>query len=97
MGVDAGVGDRVHVHAASVPHGPGGRCAEASRTRQESGCGRSHRVNTASERSIPRFTSRRSTDPPSSRSPLVADVLFVLLTVALFAALAVLIRAVERW
>ena len=33
----------------------------------------------------------------SSRSPLVADVLFVLLTVALFAALTVLIRAVERW
>jgi hypothetical protein len=33
----------------------------------------------------------------SSRSPLVADVLFVLLTVVLFAALTVLIRAVERW
>jgi hypothetical protein len=28
---------------------------------------------------------------------LVADLVFVLVTVALFAALAVLIRAVERW
>jgi hypothetical protein len=34
---------------------------------------------------------------PSSRSPSVADLVFVLLTVVLFAALAVLIRAVERW
>jgi hypothetical protein len=34
---------------------------------------------------------------PSSRSHPVADVLFVFLTVVLFAALAVLIRAVERW
>ena len=34
---------------------------------------------------------------PSSRSPLVADLLFVVLTVVLFAALTVLIRAVERW
>ncbi|MCO8277477.1 hypothetical protein M1L60_43550 [Actinoplanes sp. TRM 88003] len=33
---------------------------------------------------------------PSSRSPEVADLVFVGLTVALFAALAVLIRAVER-
>jgi hypothetical protein len=33
----------------------------------------------------------------SSRSPSVADLVFVLLTVVLFAALAVLIRAVERW
>jgi hypothetical protein len=34
---------------------------------------------------------------PSSRSPPVADLGFVLLTVVLFAALTVLIRAVERW
>jgi hypothetical protein len=34
---------------------------------------------------------------PSSRSPPVADLVFVVLTVVLFAALAVLIRAVERW
>jgi hypothetical protein len=34
---------------------------------------------------------------PSSRSPPVADLVFVGLTVALFAALTVLIRAVERW
>jgi hypothetical protein len=33
----------------------------------------------------------------SSRSPPVADLGFVLLTVVLFAALTVLIRAVERW
>jgi hypothetical protein len=38
-----------------------------------------------------------STFVPSSRSPSVADLVFVLLTVVLFAALAVLIRAVERW
>jgi hypothetical protein len=34
---------------------------------------------------------------PSSRSPPVADLVFVGLTVVLFAALTVLIRAVERW
>jgi hypothetical protein len=34
---------------------------------------------------------------PSSRSRLVADLGFVVLTVVLFAALTVLIRAVERW
>jgi hypothetical protein len=34
---------------------------------------------------------------PSARSPPVADLVFVVLTVVLFAALAVLIRAVERW
>jgi hypothetical protein len=34
---------------------------------------------------------------PSSRSPSVADLLFVVFTVALFAALTVLVRAVERW
>jgi len=33
----------------------------------------------------------------SSRSPFVADLVFVVLTVVLFAALSVLIRAVERW
>jgi hypothetical protein len=33
----------------------------------------------------------------SSRSRSVADLVFVLLTVVLFAALTVLIRAVERW
>jgi len=31
------------------------------------------------------------------KESLVADLVFVVLTVALFAALAVLIRAVERW
>jgi hypothetical protein len=35
--------------------------------------------------------------PPSSRSRLVADLVFAGLTVVLFAALAGLIRAVERW
>jgi hypothetical protein len=35
--------------------------------------------------------------PPSARSPPVADLVFVGLTVVLFAALTVLIRAVERW
>jgi hypothetical protein len=35
--------------------------------------------------------------PLSSRSPSVADLVFVVLTVVLFAALTVLIRAVERW
>jgi hypothetical protein len=44
-----------------------------------------------------RCASGESTFAPSSRSPSVADLVFVLLTVALFAALAVLIRAVERW
>jgi hypothetical protein len=39
----------------------------------------------------PRFTSL------VKESSLVADLVFVLLTVALFAALTVLIRAVERW
>jgi hypothetical protein len=34
---------------------------------------------------------------PSSRSRPVADLVFVLITVVLFAALSVLIRAVERW
>jgi hypothetical protein len=40
---------------------------------------------------------RASVSHPSSRSPVVADLVFVGLTVALFAALTVLIRAVERW
>jgi hypothetical protein len=34
---------------------------------------------------------------PLVKEPLVADLVFVVLTVVLFAALAVLIRAVERW
>jgi hypothetical protein len=34
---------------------------------------------------------------PSSRSSAVADLGFVVITVVLFAALTVLIRAVERW
>jgi hypothetical protein len=34
---------------------------------------------------------------PSSRSPSVADLVFVVITVVLFAALTVLIKAVERW
>jgi hypothetical protein len=36
-------------------------------------------------------------EPHPARSDPVADLLFVVLTVVLFAALAVLIRAVERW
>ncbi|WP_433373921.1 hypothetical protein ACQPZX_02865 [Actinoplanes sp. CA-142083] len=36
-------------------------------------------------------------NPHSEESSPVADLLFVVLTVALFAALTVLIRAVERW
>jgi hypothetical protein len=35
--------------------------------------------------------------PPRQGVPSVADLVFVLITVVLFAALAVLIRAVERW
>jgi hypothetical protein len=38
-----------------------------------------------------------SNEHPSSRSTPVADLVFVVLTVVLFAALTVLIRAVERW
>jgi hypothetical protein len=34
---------------------------------------------------------------PSSRSRPVADLVFVVLTVVLFAALTVLVKAVERW
>jgi hypothetical protein len=34
---------------------------------------------------------------PSSRSSSVADLVFVVLTVVLFAALTVLVKAVERW
>jgi hypothetical protein len=41
--------------------------------------------------------SAKAHSPPSSRSSSVADLLFVGVTVVLFAALAVLIRAVERW
>jgi hypothetical protein len=44
-----------------------------------------------------RCASRRKQYAPSSRSPSVADLVFVVITVVLFAALAVLIRAVERW
>ncbi|WP_250033662.1 hypothetical protein [Paractinoplanes maris] len=39
----------------------------------------------------------RSNTTHSSRSPAVADLVFVVITVALFAALTVLIKAVERW
>ena len=39
----------------------------------------------------------RSKHTPSSRSRPVADLVFVGLTVVLFLALTVLIRAVERW
>jgi hypothetical protein len=39
---------------------------------------------------------RRSNKPLVKESP-VADLVFVVITVVLFAALAVLIRAVERW
>ncbi|MFG1607907.1 hypothetical protein [Actinoplanes sp. NPDC049265] len=38
-----------------------------------------------------------STHNPSFWRPSVADLVFVVITVVLFAALAVLIRAVERW
>nr|WP_221381503.1 hypothetical protein [Actinoplanes polyasparticus] len=41
-------------------------------------------------------SSRSNTTHSSSRSPTVADLVFVVITVALFAALAVLIKAVER-
>jgi len=34
---------------------------------------------------------------PLVKEPSVADLVFVVITVVLFAALAVLIRAVERW
>jgi hypothetical protein len=44
-----------------------------------------------------RCASRRKHLRTSARSPSVADLVFVLLTAVLFAALAVLIRAVERW
>jgi nitrate reductase NapE component len=43
-----------------------------------------------------RCASRRKHNS-SSRSRSVADLVFVVLTVVLFAALTVLIRAVERW
>jgi hypothetical protein len=41
--------------------------------------------------------SAKAHSQPSSRSPSVADLVFVGLTVVLFAALTVLIRTVERW
>jgi hypothetical protein len=37
------------------------------------------------------------TDPRPRQGAVVADLVFVAITVSLFAALAVLIRAVERW
>jgi hypothetical protein len=39
----------------------------------------------------------KARNPLSSRSRPVGDLVFVVLTVVLFAALTVLIRAVERW
>jgi hypothetical protein len=39
----------------------------------------------------------RESIAPLSRSRPVADLVFVMLTVALFAALTVLVKAVERW
>jgi hypothetical protein len=44
-----------------------------------------------------RSASQRNTKKPFVKESLVADLGFVVLTVVLFAALAVLIRAVERW
>ncbi|WP_157437716.1 hypothetical protein [Actinoplanes subtropicus] len=48
------------------------------------------------ERAAPRCAGRRK-HRVLPEEPSVADLLFVVLTVALFAALTVLIRAVERW
>jgi hypothetical protein len=66
--------------------------------RQQAAAGRSHRVN-ADDKRYPRALcfSPKANEHPSSRSTPVADLVFVVLTVALFAALTVLIRAVERW
>ncbi|HEY0534830.1 MAG TPA: hypothetical protein VGD29_24865 [Actinoplanes sp.] len=50
-----------------------------------------------SEQSSALCFSAKAHSHPSSRSPSVADLVFVVITVVLFAALAVLIRAVERW
>jgi hypothetical protein len=44
-----------------------------------------------------RCASSRRQEKPLVKEPQVADLVFVGLTVVLFAALAVLIRAVERW
>ena len=68
----------------------------ALRTRQESSGRRSHRVNTAATRQTARSTSGEA-DVTPRLGVLVADLVFVVLTVALFAALTVLIRMVERW
>jgi hypothetical protein len=57
----------------------------ASTTREKRGVPRSHRINDLSAAGGGSF------------ALLVTDFLFVVLTVALFAALTVLIRAVERW
>jgi hypothetical protein len=54
-------------------------------------------VNTDDERLWLRCASQRRQNISSARSRPVADLVFVALTVVLFAALAVLIRAVERW
>jgi hypothetical protein len=68
------------------------------RTRQRTGARRSHLVK-AGDEGYPRALcfSAKANATPSSRSPSVADLVFVVLTVVLFAALTVLIRAVERW
>nr|GID84855.1 hypothetical protein Ade03nite_37790 [Actinoplanes derwentensis] len=67
----------------------------ASKTRQKTCGARSSRVNKRVGRHFVRFTSGRRQNPSPLESP-VADLGFVVLTVVLFAALTVLIRAVER-
>jgi len=69
---------------------------KALRTRQESREPRRRCVNAADK------TARRGLcfwrrQEPLVKESLVADLVFVVLTVVLFAALTVLIRAVERW
>jgi len=43
------------------------------------------------------FSRKSERQEPLVKESLVADLVFVVLTVALFAALAVLVRSVERW
>jgi hypothetical protein len=54
-------------------------------------------VNGADNRFRARFASGERAVDSSQGASVVADLLFVVITVVLFAALAVLIRAVERW
>jgi hypothetical protein len=70
----------------------------ASKTRQQAPGPRSHRVNADDTGGCGALCfGAKALAHPSSRSRSVADLVFVGITVVLFAALAVLIRAVERW